>query len=163
MPCSTWLAYAGLRAKEIAGLRRQDILEHLDPPVLIVSAPKGNKERTLPLHPSTWGSLRQMGMPRSGYLFAYANGKQWAAWKVSHVVNEHLHSLGIDATCHKLRHHFGTHVYANSLDLRLTQELLGHSSPTTTAGYVQFNRSKADEIVRSFGPQKEEPLDVGQP
>ncbi len=140
-------ALNGLRAKEIAGLRRCDLLEHLDPPMLIVSAPKGRRERSLPLHPTVWESLRQAGMPRSGYLFAYPNGRQWPAWKVSGEVNTHLASLGIPATLHQCRHYFGTEVYAASLDLRLTQELLGHSSPTTTAGYVQFSRSRATEIV----------------
>ena len=140
-------ALAGFRAKEIAGLRRCDILEHLTPPILVVSAPKGRKERTVPLHPAVWDSLQQAGLPRSGYVFAYPTGRQWPPWRISGEVNTHLASLGIPATLHQCRHYFGTEVYAASLDLRLTQELLGHSSPTTTAGYVQYNRSRAAEIV----------------
>lgn len=142
-------AFAGLRSKEIAGVRREDILEHLDPPVLIVTAPKGNRQRTLPLHPQVWAALA-MRLPRSGFVFPSANGDARPPWKISATVNGHLHSLGIPASCHQLRHYFGTNVYANSLDLRLTQELMGHSSPTTTACYVQFNRSGAADVVGSL-------------
>jgi site-specific recombinase XerC len=38
-------------------------------------------------------------------------------------------------------------VYRASLDLRLTQELMGHSSPTTTAMYAQCNKAAATEVV----------------
>lgn len=151
-------AFAGLRAKEIAGMRREDILDHLDPPILIVTAPKGNRQRTVPISPRLWAALEPM-LPRSGYLFCAANGAAWPAWKVSMEVGNHLHAIGSSATCHSARHYFGTHVYANSLDLRLTQELLGHSSPTTTACYVQFNRSKAADVVSTLGvhpPPKEQ-------
>jgi integrase/recombinase XerC len=140
-------AYAGLRAKEIAGLCREDILETMDAPTLVVTAPKGRRQRTVPLHPALWDALRAAGLPRSGYLFRQRSGLAVPAWKVSQVVNDHLRSLGIDSTLHKLRHHFATKVYAASLDLRLTQELLGHSSPTTTAMYTAYNRTQAVDVV----------------
>jgi hypothetical protein len=39
-----------------------------------------------------------------------------------------------NATAHQCRHWFATEVYANCHDIRVTQELLGHSDPSTTAG-----------------------------
>lgn len=143
-------AFEGLRAKEIAGLRREDILDQLEEPMLLVSAPKGRRERTVPLHPAAWEALAATGLPRSGYVFAYAPAKPWPAWKVSHTANDHLAALQIPSSLHKLRHWYATRVYAASLDLRLTQELLGHSSPTTTAIYTAYSKAKATEVVATL-------------
>jgi hypothetical protein len=49
---------------------------------------------------------------------------------------------------HQLRHWFATKVYASSLDPNLTQELLGHIDPRTTAFYLAFSPVKASEAVR---------------
>ena len=57
---------------------------------------------------------------------------------------------GIDATAHQLRHYFATEVYASSKDIRVTQELLGHSSPSTTANYVAFSHVDAAAAVASL-------------
>ncbi len=142
----TLAAFAGLRAQEIAGLQREDVLEHLEAPMLVVTAPKGHRERTVPLHPAVWAALAAV-LPRTGPVFHWPNGRQWQPWKVSHEANTHLNGLQIPSTLHSCRHSFATKVYGASLDLRLTQELLGHSSPTTTAIYTQYNKAKATEIV----------------
>jgi integrase/recombinase XerC len=47
-------------------------------------------------------------------------------------------------------HWFGTEVYANTHDIRVTQELLGHQSPNTTAGYVAYSHVAAAEAVGSL-------------
>ena len=129
---------------------RADIVDHLDPAVLVVSAPKGNRERTVPLHPETVRALKDHGMPGSGPLFAGPDGKAVPPWWISQHVNGYLHSIGSDATCHKLRHWFATRIYGNTLDLRLTQELLGHSSPTTTAIYAAYHQAGAAAAVSSL-------------
>ena len=64
-----WLAlaaFAGFRAKEIAGLRREDVLDMVEPPVLVVSAPKGGRQRVVPLNPYVAHALRLAGLPRFG-------------------------------------------------------------------------------------------------
>ncbi len=50
---------------------------------------------------------------------------------------------GIPATAHQLRHWFATEVYRRTSDLRLVQELLGHSDISTTALYVKLSPSPA--------------------
>jgi integrase len=62
-------AFDGLRAKEIAGLQREDILDHLKPPMLVGSAPKGHHQRMVPLNPLAWAALQAHGLPRSGPVF----------------------------------------------------------------------------------------------
>ena len=144
-------AFEGMRAGEIAGLRREDILDHLEPPMLIVSAPKGHRERTLPLHPEAWKALQPI-LPRSGPVFRWTTdrkeggrqkapllGRQWPAWKVSHTANLHLAGLGIPSSLHKLRSWYATKVYAASLDLASPKSYSGlrrrprpPSTPNTT-------------------------------
>ena len=125
-------AYAGLRAAEIAAAERIHLREGS-----ITVVGKGGKTRIVPAHELV---ARE-----------YANGQPWVVprldgqagpnrpWMVSRIVNDHLHSLGIPDTLHSLRHWFGTHIYRATQDIRLTQDLLGHASPTTTAGYAAWS------------------------
>lgn len=140
-----WLllaALAGLRCREVAELRREDIVDTMEPSVLLVAHGKGDKPRAVPLHPDLWRALLVAGLPRAGRLWSVP------AWKVSHAIRDHLHGLGIEASAHQLRHWFGTMIYAESQDLRVTQELLGHASITTTAGYVAWSQARAADAVR---------------
>lgn len=143
-PVSTWLllgALQGLRACEMATLCREDIGDD----VLIVRNGKGGKQRILPLHPMVADALR--GLPAAGPLFVNRDGAPLKANTITQRVNRFLHDLGVDETLHTTRHRYGTAVYRASRDLRLTQELLGHASPTTTAGYAAWDQSRAAAIV----------------
>lgn len=146
-----WLllsARAGLRCMEIAGLDRGDILDHLDEPMLWVRHGKGDKERTVPLHPEIIRALNAYGMPHQGPVFPDDCGGRRTPSSVSKRINKHLRRLGLHETAHQFRHRFGTDVYHVSRDIRLTQELLGHSSPETTAGYAAWSPKEATGIVR---------------
>lgn len=140
-------AYAGLRCQEIAGLERQDIFETGDPPKLRITEGKGGHERIVPLHPATLEALLAM-MPRVGPIFRRPYGNRYSPAQLSKEIRDYLHDeVGVDATAHQLRHWFGTKVYAASHDIRLTQELMGHASPNTTAGYVAWAVQDAAETV----------------
>jgi integrase/recombinase XerC len=56
----------------------------------------------------------------------------------------------MDCSAHQLRHRFGTRVYQASHDIRLTQAMLGHSDPKTTAIYAAFSPTSAVEIVTAL-------------
>lgn len=149
----TLAAFQGLRAKEIAGLMREDVLEHQDPRVLIVASGKGGHQRVLPLHERTLPALRVADAPAAGYVFTRPNKDALYPHEVSHRINRYLHDLGIESSAHSLRHWFGTNVFARCKDLRVTQELMGHASPNTTVAYVAFSGVAAHDAVRG--------LDVG--
>ncbi len=134
---------AGCRCMEIAGLQREDIRD--DQGVLRIIG-KGNKERFVPLHPDILAALNVYGMPTEGSLWP---GETAAS--VSRKINRFLHGqVGTKSTAHTLRHFFGTMIYRSCQDLRATQELMGHSSPQTTAGYAASDTSKAAGIVGSL-------------
>lgn len=153
----TLAAYAGLRAQEIAGLRRQDLRDRRSPPVILVVNGKGDKERIVPLNPECAAALRAFGLPRSGWLWPGQRGPLQPG-TVTKYCSRFLHGLGIDATIHCLRHYFGTEVYQRSgKDLRLTQELLGHSSPSTTAIYTRWDQRAGFKVVGELHRALDEP------
>jgi integrase/recombinase XerC len=152
-----WLVlagWAGLRAKEIALLRRQLILDTARPPVLIVAADatKGRNERVVPLCAFVLGELLEAGMPASGWMFRRRDGRPGpnSPAKVSQLANRYLHEAGIAATLHQCRHRFGTETYRARRDLRMLQELMGHQRPETTAGYVLVDAVDAAAVLEQL-------------
>lgn len=146
-----WLllaAYMGLRCQEIAGIRREDVLEAEN--VLRVTRGKGAKERILPLHPMVAEALRDLPMPARGWLFRRPMGGPYQPWMLSQHFNKWLREVGVEATAHQLRHWFATNLYRSTHDLRLTQEMLGHADPKTTAIYTAFDRSQAAQAVATL-------------
>ncbi len=141
-------AWGGLRAKEIALLRRENVLDTVTPPVLLVAgnATKGRSERIVQLSSFVLEEIRRACLPPSGYVFRRMDGRPGPnePWRVSQLCNRHLHRHGIAASLHQLRHRYGTQFYrASGRDLRLTQEALGHARPETTAGYTLTDSPEA--------------------
>ena len=150
-----WLVlagWAGLRAKEIALLRRDRVLNTAVPPVLLIAydATKGRKERVVPLSGFVLAELEPR-LPPAGWVFRRVGGRgPNTPARVSQLANRYLHEIGITATLHQLRHRFGTIAYQRSHDLRLVQELMGHARPETTAGYTAYDTSDAAAVVEDL-------------
>lgn len=145
-------AWCGLRAQEIARLRRASIRERLPLPVLLVTAEMakgGWLERAVPLSGFVIRECESYGLPRAGLVFRRADGRPGPVqpWTVSKVVNGFLHDLGIAETIHCCRHRFATQLYQATHDLRLVQELLGHQSTKATAVYVAISEPSAAAAV----------------
>lgn len=147
-----WLclaAYQGLRCFEIANLRREDIQEHRDPPLLVVADGKGGRQDVLALNEQVELALRLHGL-RAGYLFTTNDGRRFKPATVSRYISRYLRSVGVEATAHQLRHAFITAVWQQTKDLRVTQEIARHSDPRTTSGYAAFDTELATRTVRSL-------------
>lgn len=155
-------ALAGLRAVEIARLRREDVLEHIDTPMLLVQG-KGDKPRMVPLSAVLIRELRRYGLPTRGPVIRRLDGASApvSASLVSSVANRHLHELGIPDTLHSLRHYAGTVLYAETKDIRLVQEILGHASPAQTALYAEWSREDAPAAMDRLAARTE-PVDEQQ-
>jgi integrase/recombinase XerC len=147
-PVLVWLvlaAYMGLRAHEIATLHGEDLRGER----LFVRDGKGGRQRIVPLHPRAAELLAFA--PRHGPVFRNRQGEPIRANTLQKRANRYLHDIGIPDTLHSLRHRFGTDFYQLSKDLRLTQTVMGHSSPTTTALYVECDADAASHVVRQLG------------
>lgn len=143
----TLAGYAGLRCMEIAGLDASDIMEHLKPPVIVVAHGKGDRPRVMPVPIAILVALKAHGVPPYGPVFHDETGGPLQPWKVSHMLRDHMRSCDVVGSAHQLRHAYGTEVYRRSQDLRLTQEMMGHSSPATTAGYTAWSQDKAAGVI----------------
>lgn len=152
-----WLvlaAWCGLRAKEIALLRRECILLTAPQPVVLIAtdATKGVHERMIPLCRFAVTEIEAACLPVSGWCFLRRDGQRGPnrPAHVSALVAAFLHDCGIAATLHMLRHWFGTQTYGVDHDLRGTQELLGHASVQSTQIYADYDKSAAASTVEAL-------------
>ena len=136
-------AYAGLRRNEIATLRVKDV----EPTRLRVTG-KGGRVRLVPIHPVLNDALAaQIALVRpSEWVFP---GRKWGEHIGVYYVWEHIKRATGGLPPHTLRHRFATNAYRYANDLRMVQELLGHSSPNTTALYVAVDDDKLAATVAS--------------
>lgn len=147
-------AGAGLRRAEIAALRWAD---HAGG-VLYVTG-KGGRRRQVPVSPVVAGVLdaeqrrRLAGQPgtgfggidvRSRFVFPGSVDGHLSPKSVARVVGQ---ALGPGWTTHTLRHRFASLAYGAGHDMLQVQQLLGHSSPATTARYVAVDPSSAAAAV----------------
>lgn len=154
---AAWLslcAYQGLRCFEIAQLRREDVLDNREPPLLVVADGKGGRQDILTLNQQVELALHHYGMPRNGFLFVTRDGLPYKPASVSRYICKHMAGLGIDGGAHRLRHLFISAVWSQTKDLRVTQEVARHSDPKTTSGYAAFDSDLAAKVVRGLRLQR---------
>ncbi|MGA2177161.1 MAG: tyrosine recombinase [Verrucomicrobiota bacterium] len=156
------LAYAsGLRLAELRGLRLEHL--HLDAGFITVIG-KGNKERVVPLGRKAIAAVRhyaEAGRPKlvtpksTAHLFLTGRGGPFAATTLWLRIKRRARRAGLsrNLTPHMLRHSFATHLLENGADLRVIQELLGHSSISTTEVYTHVTVPRLREIHRAFHPR----------
>jgi integrase/recombinase XerC len=146
------LIYAcGLRISEALNLKISDIA---DSKILKIKG-KGGKERFVPLIDSVHLSIKKLidicpyCTNKDDYVFYGKRGKQLDAAVFQQVVRNVRINLGLpeSTTPHAFRHSFATHLLENSGDLRTIQELLGHSSLSTTQRYTKVDSKR---IINAF-------------
>ena len=145
------LLYAsGLRVSELVGLDASD-LDHGEQLVRVLG--KGGKERIVPFGSFASKALdaymlerqrKQKMMPDSGGnlpLFINLRGTRLGVRSVERLLVRCRRFLkpGRQVTPHTLRHSFATHLLENGADLRSIQELLGHSTLSTTQKYTHVS------------------------
>jgi integrase/recombinase XerC len=150
------LLYAtGLRVAECCGLDLDDV-DRRRGAVRVMG--KGGKERVVPAGDAAlealdaWLSLR--GEER-GALFTNSRGGRLGTRSVHRIVKRRARAAGIDrrVTPHTLRHTFATHMLGEGADLRLIQELLGHSRLTTTQRYTHVSPEQLMKVYDSAHPR----------
>lgn len=134
---------AGLRAFEIAKFHGGHITQ-----AGIYVLGKGGRAETLPTHPLLWELALEY--PRSGYWFpSQRGGDHLTSHTVTNEVSALFRRSGITGSCHRARHTYGTRLMRGGANLRVVQELMRHSSLTTTALYLGVDQAeKAAAIAR---------------
>jgi len=156
------LMYAtGLRASEAAGLKMGHLNFDLG---YIRIIGKGEKERIVPVgRTARKYVLRYLEQARPRWvkgnsedaLFVSRLGKKMSRQTVWMILKKYAQVSGIHKKIypHILRHSFATHLLENGADLRVVQELLGHSDIATTQIYTHIEKSRLKHIHQRFHPR----------
>lgn len=149
---------SGLRISEVLTLKKSDT----DPTLGIIKVKgKGSKERIVPLNKTAAMFVEKhiissgAAIPDDGYLFAGAGGRplsRVAFWKR---LKKNAAAAGIlkNVKPHSIRHSFASHLLEGGADLRSIQEMLGHSSISTTQIYTHIDRRRLKDIHKKFHPR----------
>ena len=148
----------GLRVSEVIGLNHGD----LDlPKSLVRILGKGRKERVVPIPGRTSSLLMSfrenfcLDASSSSPLFTSSKAQRLSTRNVQLRLKKYLAfcQLPQDVTPHKLRHSFATHLLDNGADLRSVQELLGHSSLSTTQVYTHVSLGRLKKAHKLAHPR----------
>ena len=125
---------------------------------------KGSKERIVPLHELAIASMRDylfnarpalLAGKESPYFFVSTRGNQMSPDALRKMFKQSLLAAGLDQTLspHDMRHTFATDLVEGGADLRSVQEMLGHSSLSTTQIYTHVSVSHLKEEHRRTLPR----------
>ncbi len=149
----------GLRVSELVGLRVRDV--DLIGGTLRTTG-KGRKERMVPVGSYSQQAIRrylkELGIPWSDPdrpLFQNRRHGALTDRSVRRILNRYLAQVSVSqkVSPHALRHSFATHLLDRGADLRSVQELLGHSSLTTTQVYTHVTTERLKKVYESAHPR----------
>ncbi len=153
---------SGVRVSEAAALDVSDV--DLDQRTMIVRG-KGNKERMVVMgEPARAAVERYLRHGRSKLakggraegrasggapLFLNRDGGRLSQRRIQLIVRKYALAAGMDARVHPhlLRHTFATHLLDGGAELRVVQELLGHTNPNTTQIYLHVTEERQRKVV----------------
>ena len=124
---------------------------------------KGDKVRFVPLADYTEDFIKKYinnircNPKHSDILFLNSRGAQISRQMVFLIIKEIVRKAGIQKNIspHTFRHSFATHLLQNGADLRFIQEMLGHSSITTTEIYTHLNTEELHETILKYHPRNQ--------
>ena len=141
-----FLYASGCRISEALSVQRSDILEGW----LKIRFAKGEKERVVPLAPLATEALDLYLLEESissAYLWLNYKGNPLSRISAYKIVKKYL---GVSP--HVLRHSFASSLIIGGADLRVVQELLGHSSLETTQIYTHIQKQNLQETMMNYHP-----------
>lgn len=150
------LLSTGMRIAEVSNLKLEDIIS--SERVLLVHG-KGKKQRLLYISSletwnnlKAWLSIRKKLKVNHEYLFVNKYHDTLSIYGIENIFTKYRDKSGISpsSTPHYLRHTFATNLLANGADLRSVQELLGHSSISTTEIYTEVNTVRKKIVLKKY-------------
>lgn len=152
----------GLRVSETVNMKLDNI--KFDEGIIRITG-KGNKERIIPLGLPAERLLRRyiekirpcllFDESDESILFLSKNGKKLTRERIWAIVKEAAKLAGIQKNIHPhtIRHSFASHLLENGADLRIIQEMLGHSDISTTQIYTHIENNRLKSIFKQFHPR----------
>ena len=152
----------GLRVSELVDLKISNI--NFKEGFIIVEG-KGEKTRLVPLASSTAEYLHdyiknvrkkiKVNKKHEDTVFLNTRGTNMSRVIVFIIIKELTQKAGINKSIspHTFRHSFATHLLQNGADLRFIQEMLGHSSITTTQVYTHLKTEELRDVILNFHPR----------
>lgn len=147
----------GLRVSELCELKRNDV--HLDQKILRVTG-KGDKQRIVPIADACVEQMKiylsyvrgEWEVKRSSNFFINQHGRVCTRQYVHNLIKQKIEECGLnpDISAHSFRHSFATHLLDGNADLRVVQELLGHSDIQTTQIYTHIQSKRLTNVYDSF-------------
>jgi integrase/recombinase XerD len=152
----------GLRVTELINLKLSNLYLDVD---FIKVIGKGNKERLIPIgsiakkfiliYIKEVRSKQKIKKGEENYLFLNRRGAHLSRVMIFYIVKESAKNAEIekDISPHTFRHSFATHLIEGGADLRAVQEMLGHSSITTTEIYTHLDNDYLKSTINQFHPR----------
>jgi len=149
----------GIRIGELAGLKIKDV-DFRQNQIKVLG--KRSKTRIIPMGSFAIAALEKYLKIRDSFIkdmdvpevFVSKNGNPLSADELRYIVNKYLKVIekSKNYSPHTLRHTFATHLLNHGADLRSVQELLGHSSLTSTEVYTHTSMQKLKEAYKTAHP-----------
>lgn len=152
----------GLRVSELINLKRRDLLFDLE---VIRVFGKGSKERIVPIGRSAieWiqnylkfsRNLLAGTLETKDILFLNTRGKKLTRMGIWKILQRYAVLVGLEGKMHPhiFRHSFATHLIEGGADIRVVQEMLGHSDISTTQIYTHLTREYLIEVHKLYHPR----------
>lgn len=153
----------GIRVSELINLKFTDLHEELK---LVKVFGKGSKERLIPISKValSWidsykEKVRDPLILKVGkntdFIFLNSRGGSLTRQAVWQIIKHYCKLAGIqkNVTPHTLRHTFATHLLENGADLRVVQEILGHSDISTTQIYTNLSQKHIIQVYEKTHPR----------
>lgn len=154
---------SGLRVSEVAGLNVEDVNTKEG---LVKVRGKGRKERIVPVGSKAVDAIKTYLVEKillkrkDNALFLNRKGTPFSDRGIRRVVVKYARLIGINGQIgpHTLRHSFASHLLQGGADLRVIQELLGHSSLSTTQKYTHLDLTHLIDVYDKAHPLADKPL-----
>lgn len=153
----------GMRVSELIDLKEIDLHKELN---LIRVLGKGSKERLVPITDValSWiekyqKDVRNRQILKKGkytdYIFLNVHAGPLTRQAIWQMIKKYCKQANItkNVTPHTLRHTFATHLLENGADLRVVQEILGHSDISTTQIYTNLSQKHILEVYKQAHPR----------